>query len=64
LIVDRRAEKNDVVFQQSRVDIKRAFTTRRLLDDHWYESHVLIKPLLLSEKKDEGGRMRAEKVRN
>jgi hypothetical protein len=35
LIVDRRAEENDVVFEKSRVDIKRALATRRLLDDHW-----------------------------
>jgi hypothetical protein len=40
LIVDRRAEKNDVVFEKPGVDIKRALATRRLLDDHWYQSHI------------------------
>ena len=34
LIVDWRAQKNDVVFQQPRENIERAFAARRLLDDH------------------------------
>src|SRR5262249_43271562 len=34
LIVDRRAEEDDPLVQQTRVDVERALTTRRLLDDH------------------------------
>ena len=44
LIVDGRAEKNNIVFEESRVDIESAFTTRRLLDDHWYEGHRDCEP--------------------
>jgi hypothetical protein len=39
LIIDRRSEKYDVVFEQSRVNIKRALAARRLFDDHWYQRH-------------------------
>ena len=40
LIVNRRAEKNNIVFEKSRVDIKRALATRRLLDHHWNKGQI------------------------
>src|SRR5207237_4496767 len=40
LIVNRRAEKNNIVFEESRINVKRALATRRLLDDHWNKSHI------------------------
>src|ERR1041384_744665 len=39
-VVDRSADEDDVVFQQSRIDIEGAFSTRSLFDDHWYKSHL------------------------
>jgi hypothetical protein len=32
---DRRAQKDDPLVEQARVDVERALTARRLLDDHW-----------------------------
>ncbi len=55
LIVDRGAEKNNIVFQESRVNIEGALTARRLLDDHWYEGHrISITFLNRLRQKDEG----------
>jgi hypothetical protein len=33
VIVERRTEEDDPIVQQSRVEVKRALTPRRLLDD-------------------------------
>ena len=35
VLVDRRAEEDDPLVQQARVDVERALAARGLLDDHW-----------------------------
>src|SRR6185369_4177321 len=66
LIVDWGTEENDVVFQQSRINIKRALAPRRLLDHHWYQCHILdfSSQVLRSQKNQEAisGRQQAEKT--
>ena len=37
LVVDRRAEKDDPLIEQTAVDVERALPTGGLLDDHGYE---------------------------
>src|SRR3954447_19665106 len=37
LVVHRRAEEDDALVEQARVDVEGAFATRRLLNDHRYE---------------------------
>ena len=37
MIVDRRANKDDVVFEQPGIDVEGPFAPAGLLDDHWNE---------------------------
>src|SRR5579872_1629038 len=37
MIVDRRPDKNDVIFQQTRINVVCAFAAIGLLDHHWYK---------------------------
>src|ERR1700756_5399321 len=42
LIVDRRSKEDDVVAQQTGIDIVGALASVRLLNDHWYQCHALL----------------------
>src|SRR6185437_2410115 len=42
LIVDRRSQENDVVTQQTAVNVVGAFAPARLLDNHRYKCHALL----------------------
>ena len=46
VVVDRRAEEDDVVAQQTAVDVVGAFAPARLLEHHRYQSHLLSLSLL------------------
>src|SRR5665213_843036 len=39
VVVDRRAEEDNVVAEQTAVDVVGAFAPARLLEHHWYKSH-------------------------
>jgi hypothetical protein len=38
-VVDRRAQEDDALVEQARVDVELAFTARRALDDHGDQRH-------------------------
>src|SRR6202042_2493116 len=40
VVVDRRSQEDDVVPEQTAVDVVGSFATTRLLDHHWYQSHL------------------------
>src|SRR6185312_6030101 len=50
VVVDRRSKKDDIFFEQPRIDIVGTFSSRRLLDHHGHEYRIIHPKLLCSLK--------------